>query len=182
MKALTKLAIIMLITATAVFAQKNDYSDEPGYIEFGDFESLESGEMVAEVIIEQHLLKMVAKMTKNEDEELYNLLSGLKLVKVSAFTVTDENEKQIQAKIESINDQLKDSAWDRIVRFRDKEESANVYIRVEGEDSIVGLVVATYDKYGEAAFVNIVGDINLETIGRLGNKFDVPGLDHVTGD
>lgn len=182
MKALIKLTVFMLITATAVFAQKNDYSSEPGYIDFGDFESLESGEMVAEVIIEEHLLRMVAKMARNEDEELYNLLSGLKLVKVSAFTVTEENEKKIQSKIDNINDQLNNSDWDRIVRFRDKEESANVYIRVEGEDSIVGLVVATYDKYGEAAFVNIVGDINLETIGRLGNKFDVPGLDHISGD
>ena len=32
------------------------------------------------------------------------------------------------------------------------------------------------EKGGEAVFVNIVGDIDLETISRLGGKFDIPGI------
>jgi hypothetical protein len=42
-----------------------------------------------------------------------------------------------------------------------------------------GLVVLALDKPGEAAFVNIVGDINLETIGKLTNRFNIPALDKV---
>lgn len=182
MKKLINISIIMLLASTLIFSQKNDYTDEPGYVDFGDFESLENGEMVAEVIIEEHLLRMVAKMAKNEDEELSDLLGGLKLVKVNVFEVTDENMSEIQAKIDRLNKDMKNSDWDRIVRFKDRDESANVYIKTEGEESIIGLVVAAFDKNGEAAFVNIVGDINLETIGRLGDKFDVPGLDNVTGN
>ena len=37
------------------------------------------------------------------------------------------------------------------------------------------------DGSGEAVFVNIVGDINLETIGKLGAKFDIPALDQING-
>jgi len=179
MKQLINIAVVLLVLSAAIYGQKKDYSAEPGYVDFGSFQSLETGEMVAEVMIEEHLLKMVAKLSKHEDEQLFNLLKGLKLVRVNVFGVTEENEKLIQEKIKKINDKLVGSSWDSIVKYRDKGESANVYIKTSGDDTIVGLVVASFEKNGEAAFVNIVGDIDLETIGRLSEKFDVPGLDKV---
>ena len=54
-------------------------------------------------------------------------------------------------------------------------------IRTSGEELIEGLVVTQVQKNGEAVFVNIVGDINLETISRLGSKFDIPGIDDLHG-
>ena len=47
------------------------------------------------------------------------------------------------------------------------------------EETIEGLVVTQVEKGGEAVFVNIVGDINLETISKLGSKFDIPGIDEL---
>ena len=66
--------------------------------------------------------------------------------------------------------------WDRIVRTKSKEETVNVYILTNNEEKIEGLVVASFEKNGDATFVNIVGDINLETIGELSNKFDIPSI------
>lgn len=180
MKKLINYSLVLLLLFTGLtFVQNKDFSKEPGYFDFGNMSELEDGDMVAEVIIEEHLLKMVAKLAKNEDQELANLLSGLKLIRVHAFDVTDANNKMIADKMEKLNGRLTSQNWDRIVRFRDKEESGNVYIKTDKSDSIVGMVVMVMDKNGEAAFVNIVGTIDLETIGRLSDKFDIPGLEKV---
>ena len=62
MKTLTKLAVLfVLFLSTAVIAQKKDYSDEPGYVNFGNLANFETEEMVTEVILEDHLLRMASK-------------------------------------------------------------------------------------------------------------------------
>ncbi len=179
MKTLSKYFVIFLALTAILSAQKKEYTSEPGYINFGDLQSLETDEMVAEVFIEEHLLRMVSKMTKSEDEELSSLINGLKLIKVNAFSVTEKNLAQIKSKMESVDKELTGKKWDRIVRTRSKNESANVYIKTGSNDIIQGLVVTAFDVDGEAAFVNIVGDINLETIGKLTSKFDIPSLDKI---
>ena len=70
--------------------RKNDYSKYPGYANFGDLAALEDGEMVTEIIIEEKLLRMVSKFTK-DDDELSDLIGGLKLIKVNTFEVTPGN-------------------------------------------------------------------------------------------
>jgi hypothetical protein len=173
------LAIAFLLLSTAIFAQKKDYSDEPGYVNFGNLSDFESEEMVTEVILESHLLKMVSKLAKNEDMELSELIGGLKLIKVNVFEVNKGNENEITDRIVSIDKRLMSEGWDRIVKSKSREESAYVFIKTESEDNIYGLVVMAVERSGEAVFVNIVGDINLETIGKLGAKFDIPSLDHI---
>jgi len=83
--------VLFLITAFSIFAQKKDYSSEPGYVNFGNFDEFEQGDEVVEVVIEQHLLKMVAKLAGNQDKEMSSLLSGLKLIKINSFEVTRKN-------------------------------------------------------------------------------------------
>ncbi|MBL1212254.1 MAG: DUF4252 domain-containing protein [Ignavibacteriae bacterium] len=182
MKTLTKLAVIfVLLLSTAAFAQGKDYSDEPGYVNFGNLADFETEEMVTEVILEDHILRMVSKITKGEDEDLSKLIGGLKLIRVNAFEVNTKNESELFDKVKSVDKDLMGEGWDRIVKSRSKSESAYVYIKTDGTDNIYGLVVMAIDGSGEAVFVNIVGDINLETIGKLGAKFDIPALDQING-
>lgn len=179
MKNLT-ITILMLFLAAAVFAQKGDYSQYAGYVDLGDFDSIDKGDEVTEVLIEEHLIKMVAKMTRTSEPELSDLLDGIKLVKVHAFDTNEKSFEKIQERAAVIDEELMEKNWDRIVKVRSSKEFANVYIKTDGE-LIIGLVVTTGEKRGESAFVNIVGDINLETIGQLGTKFNIPSLDHING-
>ena len=59
---------------------------------------------------------------------------------------------------------------------------ANVYIKLNNDKKIIGLAVTNFEKGGEAAFVNIVGNIDLSTIGKLGKKFGIPHLEGVNSD
>jgi hypothetical protein len=169
------LIIIALITFSA-YAQ-NDYSNEPGYFDFGDLTVFEKGDGITEVFLESNILKMVAAVTEDEEPELSAMLNGLALVKVNVFEVSDKNETSIREKIDELDRKLSSQKWERIVRSRGGEEAVNVYLKTSGKSDIKGLVVTTVDKNGEAVFVNIVGTIDLKKIGKLGAKFDIPSLD-----
>lgn len=180
MKTLTKyLTAILFVFVLGLTAQQKDYTSEPGYVDFGELAEFETGEAVTEVYIDETLLQMVAKMTKEKEPEMADLLHGLKLVKVNSYEISDENENEILNRMEIVAQRLNDTNWQRIVRRKAKDETVYVYVRTGSADKFTGLVVLAFDKPGEAAFVNIVGDINLESIGRLSNKFDIPALDKV---
>ena len=175
-KKLVMMVILMGFLVSTGFAQKNDYSSYKGFIDFGNLEQFETGEEVTEVLIEEHLIRMVAKLATNEEPELSSVLDGIKLIKVHSFEISKENEGKLSNKVKEIDKTLMNEGWDRIVRTKSKEETVNVYILTNNEEKIEGLVVASFEKDGDATFVNIVGDINLETIGELSNKFDIPSI------
>jgi hypothetical protein len=180
MKTLTNLFVMLFLAATVnlLAQEETNYSIYPGYANFGDLSALEDGEMVTEILIEEKLLRMVAKFTQ-EDEELSNLIGELKLIKVNTFEVTPSNSDKLIERANSIDKDLMSNKWDRIVKTKSKGEVVNVYIKTRGDEDFVGLTVVSIDEGGEAAFVNIVGTINMEALGKLGQKFDIPGLDDI---
>ncbi len=173
--------VLFALAAVTVCAQnKEDYSKYPGYVDFGSLAPFMNSENMTEVNIEGYLLKMVSGMTSKEDPELSNLLKGLKLVKVYSFKVTGNNAKEISGKIDQIDKRLEDKNWNRIVKVKGADENTNVYIKTTSDqNNIIGLVVTSLNKGGEAAFVNIVGSIDMDALGRLGNKFDIPSLEKI---
>lgn len=173
--------VIFLFAAITISAQdKEDYSKDPGYVDFGSLTPFMNNDNMTEVNIESYLLKMVSNMTAKEDPELSSLLKGLKLVKVYSFKVDGKNSREISNKIDQIDKGLSNKDWNRIVKVKSKDENTNVYIRTTPDQSnIVGLVVTSLQKDGEAAFVNIVGKIDMDALGRLGNKFDIPSLEKI---
>ncbi len=175
-KKLVMMVILMGFLVSTGFAQKNDYSSYKGFIDFGNLEQFETGEEVTEVLIEEHLIRMVAKLATKEEPELSSVLDGIKLIKVHSFEISKENTEKLSNKVKEIDKTLMNEGWDRIVRTKSKEETVSVYILTNNEEKIEGLVVASFEKDGDATFVNIVGDINLETIGELSNKFDIPSI------
>jgi hypothetical protein len=46
-------------------------------------------------------------------------------------------------------------------------------------ESLSGLVVMAVEENDEAVFVNIVGEIDPEQLGKLSNKFHIPKLDSI---
>jgi Skp family chaperone for outer membrane proteins len=178
MKTLIKSAALFFLAFTILSAQHKDYSSEPGYIDFGNLAEAESGDRVVEVFLESNLLRIVSKISEKEDPEVAKLIGGLKLIKANVLEVTTENEKMLHDKAKAIETQLKNKNWDMLVRVRDRHEYVNVYLKSSSDGSIVGLVVTAIDN-GEASFVNIVGNIDLNTIGKLSRKFDIPALDKI---
>jgi len=175
----TLLSIALIFIATLTFGQKNDYTKYKGFVDFGNLEKFENSEEVVEVIIEEHLLRMISKMAGKNEPELRNVLDGIKLIKVHTFGVSEEHFPELAAIVKDVDKKLMKDGWDRIVKTRSKEEVVSVFILTTDEEKIDGLVVTTVEKGREAVFVNIVGDIDLETIGELSDKFDIPSISDI---
>jgi len=182
MKTAIKIFLLLIISfSLSVFAQdKEDYSNLPGYVNFGNLASFMKSDNVTEVNIEGYLMKMVSNLTEKSDPELSQMLGGLKLIKVYSFDVNAKNSDQLMSKIDQIDKSLTNKNWDRIVKVRSAKENTNVYIKTTPDQkTIVGLVVTSLEKDGESAFVNIVGNIDMDALGRLGSKFDIPSLENI---
>jgi len=169
--------IITLLFTFAISAQTGDVTKEPGYVDFGDFTSFETSTGVTEVILEEDLLSVLATISDEEDPNIMAILEGLKLVKANIFKVDESNQKELKSYVANIDSKLSNTKWKRIVKTRSENELANVYIKFNSDKKITGLVVTSFEKDGEAAFVNIVGSVDLATIGKLGKKFNIPHLE-----
>ncbi len=179
---------IKIIIATVAFlsinvlSQSTDVTKEPGYVDFGDFTSLENTTNVTEIILDEDLLSVLASMSDESDPNIMSILNGIKLVKANVYEISDDNKDLLRKRINEIDTKLTNSNWKRIVKTRSEDEMANVYIKLNNDKKIVGLAVTNFEKDGEAAFVNIVGNIDLVTIGKLGKKFGIPQLEGVKHD
>jgi len=168
--------ILFLLLSGSLIAQK-DVTKEPGYIDFGDLTKFESSTGVTEVILDEELLSTLAQISTDEDPNVMEILKGLKLVKANVFEVSEDNRTDLEAEVNRIDTKLSSANWKRIVKTRSDDELANIYIKQDNKKQIVGLVVTSVEKDDEAAFVNIVGTIDLATIGKLGKQFNISQLE-----
>jgi hypothetical protein len=179
MKTIKSTLILFVLFLFNLYAQSRDVTKEPGYVDFGDLAKFEKSTGVTEVILDEDLLSVLAEISNEEDPNIMEILKGLKLVKANVFELKEGNKAELEAKVNSIDSKLMNSNWKRIVRTRSDDEIANVYIKQNNNKQIVGLVVTSVDDDDEAAFVNIVGTIDLATIGKLGKQFNIPQLEGV---
>ncbi|MBD3287582.1 DUF4252 domain-containing protein [candidate division KSB1 bacterium] len=177
MKKLT--IVFMLFIFCIPFVSAQDYTKHPGYVDFGDLDELQDVEETVEVFIRGPLLRFVSKATRNEDPNLADLLDGLLLIRVHAFEVTPDNEKKVNNLIKDISNKLEGKKWERMVRVRKRDEKAEIFTQFGKNDELTGLVVLGYEDRDEAVFVNIVGRIDPEQLGKLSGKFNIPSLDSV---
>ena len=179
---------IILFTAVTAFPQdKTDYSKFPGYVDFGSLSKFMSGDNVTEINLDANLLKMLSKMGGEDNKDFTSVVSGLKLIRVNSFGLDATNEKEIQDKITSIDQSLMSKNWQRIVKVKDHGEYTNVYVLPSSDyENFLGLCVTSIDSHGkkakgipEATFVNIVGNINMSQLGKLGDKFNIHALEQM---
>ncbi len=186
MNRITKLMMILFLALASIIpAQKGDYSDEPGFLDFGDLTQYAEDDFFTEIILEKNLLKIFARAGR-ENEDWQKLVGGLKLIKVNVFNLTEKNEAVFTDKVNSFQKELFSKNWDRIIKAREEGTNVNIFIKAGTGDDINGLVVMAIDKddfsgrdMGQAVFINIVGSIDLEAVLNLTEHFTDDSIDRL---
>lgn len=178
MKRLTSFFITaFLIYAGFISAQTDaNMEKEPGYFNFGDLSGLDDSESYKEAKINQDLFKLMSQMDDEKDPEVQKLFENIKLIHAQAFNTTAGNIEKVRAKIKEFDDKLIKEKWMRIVQVTGKSEGLNVYVKSKSEKEIYGVVVTVFNKEKESAFINVIGNIDMEALGKLSKKFDLPGF------
>lgn len=166
--------LIFVLFFPALIFGEADYSQYPGYFDFGDMTGFKEAEKSVEVYISEPLLSLVAALNQ-EDPDLNELISKLVLIRVEQFSIEPEKREDIDNTIETFSKQLRKRKWDKMVSVKDHDERIEIFLKTDGE-KISGLLVMALEGNGEAAFINIVGELDLKLLGKLGAKFNIPAL------
>ena len=179
MKKIIILIICLSLISSTLFAQNNDdYKKHPGYIDFGNLDDFKDAEETVEVFIKGPILKFVARATANEDPGLSQLIKDLVLIKVNVFSIERNQMNDVKSIIKKVSKKLDPKKWEIMVRVKERNEYVEIYTQFAKNDELTGLVIMAVED-DEAVFVNIVGKIDPDQLGKLSNKFNIPNLDSV---
>jgi hypothetical protein len=168
---------LLALVAPATAEEKTDYTKLPGYVDFGAMEIFGDVEATVEVFLKGSLLAMARAAVADEDPELEHMLANIQYIHVQVFELDDVDSKQVMTKTKEVAKQLDKRGWEIAVRVREDDEHVYVYLLPGKDNDIAGLVVMAVEEDDEAAFVNIVGNINPENIGKLGRTFHMDSID-----
>lgn len=178
MKRLSLSIVVLGLAALPSGAALKEFAGTPGYLDLGDLRQFETGNAVTEVIVPQSLIRMVSAVVRKEEPEFGAMLKQLDLVHVHTIEFDEDAGSGIRDHMDTLSARLDEDGWDPLVRMREGDDQNHVYLFPDAEDGVRGLCVLALDG-SEAIFVNIVGTIDLEMLSRLGDQFDLPGLDAV---
>lgn len=181
-------SVLALLAATAPAAQAQSSDDKLGYVSPQVVESWFDQPPTVEVNLRGALLQMAAHTaddaTEEETPDVGPLLDRLEAIRVRIFKPGDDvSMKSLEARSTALTERLKREGWKTVVRVREPEEQVSIQTRSRSEDALAGMVVLVNEKGGESVFVNIVGDISPEELGRLTGSIDgLDGLGDVGSD
>lgn len=168
--------LIILTLAFAWPAAAQAVEDEPGYVDFGGLERYFDVEPTIEINIKGLLLRLVAEASRYEDPDLADMLRNVKGIFVRAFDLRRVDYDDVERQKRIITRRLEADGWETVVRVRDRDETTHMFVRII-DDGIAGMVVMTIvPRDDETVFLNIVGDIDPEQIGRIGRKFNISSV------
>lgn len=155
--------------------------NDPGFVDFAEVEKWFDSEARIEVNIQGALLRLVAEASRNEDPDFANVLTRLKGIYVRGYSLNQSQFSTIGRNASELGKRLEGRGWETVARVREDGDRVDMYIKTQG-DAIAGLVVmAIASGEDDTIFINIVGDIDPEEIGRIGSRFHIDDLDRRTG-
>ena len=172
----TFLCLLLLAAAPALAQRSSGYVDLKA---LGQLDRYFERDATMEVNVEGALMRMVVAASRQEDPELAALLSRLDGVYVVGYRLPPHDMDDFDVLSKRMGDSLRRNGWTVIVRYRDDKESTQLFAKMK-DDQVQGMVVMSVEAGSDqAVFVNIVGDIDPEQIGRIGQKFQIGGMDRM---
>lgn len=126
------------------------------------------------ISLDEDKLKLASGFLSTDDPNqsaAKNVAGGLKGINVRVFEFDQPNQFSA-SDLDVIRKQLKDPGWTKIIEAKERDESAEIYMFGKGKDSTGLIIIAAERK--ELAVVNIIGPVDLNTLGSLAGKLGVP--------
>jgi len=165
-----------LITAVCTFlafpviAQEDALKDLPGFVDFGEMNSI-YGEPRVNISIGGTLLNFVGAMTEESDPETAALFSKLKGVRVSVYGTEDAGAGAALDQVNRVKSTLQSSDWQPVVQVNDEGEQVQIFMKING-NVMDGLTLMAVDDE-EAVFINVIGQLDPKELSQVMDNFDI---------
>ncbi|MFC1690257.1 DUF4252 domain-containing protein [Pseudomonadota bacterium] len=166
-KILTVCATLMI--SLPAMAQEDSLKDYPGYVDFGELSSI-FGEPSVQISVGESLLGLVSSLSASEDPEAAELFNRLNGVRVNVFETTSMASGAVDYVKETAST-LNKLGWEPVVTVNTADEQVRIYMMINN-DQVEGITVMTVEET-EAVFINVIGSISPEELGKVMNNFDI---------
>jgi hypothetical protein len=160
--------VLGLVLAVPAVAQEDALKGLPGYVDFGELQSM-YGEPKVMINLGGSILKFVGGMS-GDDPETKALLNKLKGVRINVYSI-DGNPDAALEKVSQVKSLLQSGSWEPIVQVNEEGEQAQIFVKFSG-DVMEGLTVMAVDKE-EVVFINIIGQLDPSQLGQVMENFDI---------
>ncbi len=127
------------------------------------------------VTISPKLFQMFSELDLDEEsEEVKEVISSINSLRILA---RDEQDGR-QLYREAIS-QITRSDYEELLTVRDGDENVNFLIREGSSSNIINQLVLLVGGSDSFVLLDISGNIDLKSIGKLGSTLDIPGAEHL---
>lgn len=172
------LGILLLGFPLGAYSQKSDILNNPGYLNLDELIENSDDYITSEIYLQNYILKMIAKVARKSEPDFAKMLSSIHLIRVLEFEFDENENKGSKAIASKLVRKLSSGNWDTLVRTRDENSNVNISIQSDKEDHIYALAIVSWEDES-MTIVNVVGDIDLEMLARLGEQFDIDALEDI---
>ena len=166
----------ILILSQSAYAANESVQDHPGYVDFTTLSSIAGIEPSVEISLRGPMLNMITNLLKSQDKETASFISKLLRVSVLVFDSDQIDMNSITDTMSDISSDLDRQDWERVVRVREDESHVDIYFRLSSDSEVIYGIAIMVVEENETVLVNIVGDIMVEDLSALGERFDIEEL------
>ncbi len=158
---------------TASSATEQDALEkEPGFFDFAGLNLFEAQDLEMHISVKGPLLALVAAASSEAEPDLSDTLGQLKGIEVRVYNLPEKRRSKATEVLDNIADSLRDQGWKSAITVQVQRDHGYAFLRY-GNKKPVGLAAMYITDENQAVFVNIVGAMDMATIGRLARRFDL---------
>ena len=126
--------------------------------------------------LDSNMLQFAAKFLEGKDPDeakVKKLIAGIEGIYIRSFEFKEKGAYS-SADLEQIRSQLKAPEWARIVGVKSNEDGENTEIWVRSQAGKMSGIAILAAEPRELTVVNLVGNIDLDSLAALGGHFGIP--------
>jgi hypothetical protein len=163
------IALCCALLALPAVAQEDALRDLPGYVDFGEMNSI-YGEPRVNISIGGALLGFVSALASNEEPEAAAIFSKLKGVRISVYATGGDTAAAL-GQVNRVKNLLGAAQWSPVVQVNEEGEQVQIFMKMDGE-VMDGLTLMAVDSE-EAVFINVIGQIDPSELAHVMDRFKV---------
>ena len=165
---------LISMLALPAMAQEDALKDFPGYVDFGELNSM-FGEPSVQIAVGGALLGFISALSAHEDAEVAELFKRLHGVRVRVFENPSITEAAVDH-VKTISSKLAQQGWESVVTVNSDDEQVRIFMKFDGVN-VEGITVMALEE-DEAVFVNVIGDLRPDELGKVMENFDIEMSNH----
>jgi hypothetical protein len=176
-----KISVLMgVVMAVLVGFGGTQASAQSGFYPIEEMGIFAPGDLEVDVDLSGAMLQVAAAAMENQDASIVELVANLERVRVQVGTPSTVDAAAVAQKMADAHTALSGAGWQKIVSVEEGSEKVYLYA-IESAGNIAGLTALVNEGGEEVVVVNIVGDIDPQTLGRLLANLDDFDIEEIMG-